>query len=502
MAFDAIMWAKLKQCASLKDGKIPSEQLPSYIDEVIEVASYASLPQPGEKSKIYYTLDTQKSYRWGSSKYILVTSDNLDELVTVDDIENFVTEAEVDAKISSIEIPEPDLSNYFNRAETQDQIKTAIDNIKFPEVDTTNFATKQDVEDAVNGIKIPETDLTGYATEDFVRSEVAKAELNGKDVDLTDYYTKDETTAAIESAIGAVVIPDVSKFITMKDVEDKQYLSEIPSEYITSNELEQKGYLTEHQDLSDYAKKSEIPSIDGLATEDFVRNAIDNIKLPSVDDPNLVTQEQLDSALSTKADDILFTENYVVGLAEDMGSFKAGDSVKNLTLKTILTKLLNLSIIEGPSDDPTEEPVTVDTIEPLYYISNDSLEMATISRDASRIITDNTVTEKDAEGIFKDADGNVGYQLQYTKISNDPIPKLYLDPKYTLKSVQVFDDSTNKWIDSDYMLDPVWTWDESPTLETININGKDVELKVYTYNFDETDEIGSTEYRFVIELAE
>lgn len=43
-----------------------------------------------------------------------------------------------------------------------------------------------------------------------------------------------------------------------------------------------KGYLTEHQDLSEYAKKSEIPSIDGLATETYVDNAIGAITIPDV----------------------------------------------------------------------------------------------------------------------------------------------------------------------------------------------------------------------------
>ena len=45
------------------DGKVPSGQLPSYVDDVIEVADYASLPVTGESSKIYITIDDNKSYR-------------------------------------------------------------------------------------------------------------------------------------------------------------------------------------------------------------------------------------------------------------------------------------------------------------------------------------------------------------------------------------------------------------------------------------------------------
>ena len=52
-----------------------------------------------------------------------------------------------------------------------------------------------------------------------------------------------------------------------------QYLTSIPSEYITETELDAKGYLTE-QDLSNYATKDEIPTLDGLATETYVNEQV------------------------------------------------------------------------------------------------------------------------------------------------------------------------------------------------------------------------------------
>lgn len=56
--------------ASLDDaGKVPSEQLPSYVDDVIEVEDYAHLPEEGESGKIYVTIDDGSSYRWTGSTY-------------------------------------------------------------------------------------------------------------------------------------------------------------------------------------------------------------------------------------------------------------------------------------------------------------------------------------------------------------------------------------------------------------------------------------------------
>ena len=54
-------------------GRVPSSQLPSYVDDVIEVANYASLPMIGESDKIYITLDTNLTYRWGGSAYVEIS---------------------------------------------------------------------------------------------------------------------------------------------------------------------------------------------------------------------------------------------------------------------------------------------------------------------------------------------------------------------------------------------------------------------------------------------
>ena len=56
--------------ADLVGGKVPSSQLPSYVDDVVEVANYAALPATGETGKIYVVLDTNKIYRWSGSAYI------------------------------------------------------------------------------------------------------------------------------------------------------------------------------------------------------------------------------------------------------------------------------------------------------------------------------------------------------------------------------------------------------------------------------------------------
>lgn len=55
-------------------GKVPSAQLPSYVDDVIEAANLAAFPVTGETGKIYVALDTNKTYRWSGSAYVEISA--------------------------------------------------------------------------------------------------------------------------------------------------------------------------------------------------------------------------------------------------------------------------------------------------------------------------------------------------------------------------------------------------------------------------------------------
>jgi len=55
-------------------GKVPSAQLPSYVDDVLEYADFASLPGAGETGVIYVTLNTNLTYRWSGSAYVVMST--------------------------------------------------------------------------------------------------------------------------------------------------------------------------------------------------------------------------------------------------------------------------------------------------------------------------------------------------------------------------------------------------------------------------------------------
>lgn len=55
------------------NGKVPSAQLPSYVDDVIEYTSQSAFPTTGETGKIYIAQDTNKTYRWSGTAYVEIS---------------------------------------------------------------------------------------------------------------------------------------------------------------------------------------------------------------------------------------------------------------------------------------------------------------------------------------------------------------------------------------------------------------------------------------------
>ena len=137
----------------------------------------------------------------------------------------------------------------------------------------------------IDGIATGNIDLSNYVTKSELQAKLDALDIN---IDLSSYATKEELTNAINSI-------DLSAYAKKTD---------IPSlnGYVTETELNAKGYLTEHQDLSAYALKTEIPSLNGYATTEYVDNAIANV--PSgggVDLSNYYTKNEVYTKAETDA---------------------------------------------------------------------------------------------------------------------------------------------------------------------------------------------------------
>lgn len=54
-------------------GKVPSAQLPSYVDDVLEYAAKSNFPATGEAGKIYVSTNDNKTWRWSGTTYVEIS---------------------------------------------------------------------------------------------------------------------------------------------------------------------------------------------------------------------------------------------------------------------------------------------------------------------------------------------------------------------------------------------------------------------------------------------
>lgn len=238
--------------------------------------------------------------------------------------------ARLDA-LESIEIPEvPSIDGLAS----EEFVLNKIDEIEFPEVDLEPYAKKEDLfskdyNDLLNKPVIPSVE--GLASEDFVRNAIAEAELNAGDqeVDLSGYATKDELakkadkeelfSGSYNDLVDKPEIPSVDGLATEEFVVQQIEAIEMPEEY---NDAELRGRI----ESLEAVEIPEVPSIEGLASEEFVNNAIANIEHPQYDDS--VIQEKVNEAM--EAVEVL--ETYKAELEAARAEIAALKEVKNQLL--------------------------------------------------------------------------------------------------------------------------------------------------------------------------
>ena len=136
---------------------------------------------------------------------------------------------------------------------------------------------------AGNGININDNVISAntdvLVTKSDLDRKAERSELNSIQSTVSDLESRKAERSELNSKANVSEIPDVSNFITRDDI------PEIPdtSNFVTRDEIptvpenisafnNDAGYLTEHQDLSNYATKSEIPDVSNFVTSDQIPN--------------------------------------------------------------------------------------------------------------------------------------------------------------------------------------------------------------------------------------
>ena len=154
-----------------------------------------------------------------------------------------------------------------------------------PEKDTSNLVTRQELES--KNYLTQHQDISRLATKDELSDLVTKQELRDKNYltqhqSLEDYALKSEIPTPYN---------DLELKKRVEHLESKPYLD--TSNFVTNEVLNSKGYLTQHQSLEGYAKKSEIPQ---AYNDTDLKDRVASLESKSeVDTRGLVTKQELDS---------------------------------------------------------------------------------------------------------------------------------------------------------------------------------------------------------------
>lgn len=296
------------------------------------------------------------------------------ELIDTVDLTGYATETYVQNKIAEVSLSggEVDLSGYA----TKDELNKKADKSAIP--------TKVSQLTNDKGYLTSHQDISGKADKSYVDTELAKKSNTSHTHsynDLTDkptipstttLATKTELTNGLATKADKVHThdqyltehQDISNLATKTELNSKantnhthsQYLTSIPQEYVTDTEL--------NSALSTKANTSDIPSLDGYATETFVTNKITEASLSGgeVDLSGLATKDELTSGLATKANTEHTHSQYLTSIPSEYITETELEAKGYLTEHQDLSNYALASDLHSHSNKTQLDSITADNI--------------------------------------------------------------------------------------------------------------------------------------------
>ena len=229
------------------NGKVPSSQLPSYVDDVVEGYLYNGTfyedsahtePITGETGKIYVDLATNKTYRWGGSAY-----------------------AEISESLALGETSSTAFAGDRGKA-----LETAMNGL-------ATVATSGDYDDLTNKPTIPSavSDLTNDL--DFVESsDLAAVATSGDYSDLSNKPSIPSKTSDLTNDSNFVVSTDLATVATSgsyNDLSNKPTIPTVDQTYDATSANAQSGVAMAGA-LANYIPSSDIASVPRATVEGWL----------------------------------------------------------------------------------------------------------------------------------------------------------------------------------------------------------------------------------------
>ena len=178
-----------------------------------------------------------------------------------------------------------DLSEFVRTSDISDVVRTATLNDYQLKSEMPNVVEIVNNTVDSKGFITTHQSLVDYAKKselpiDYVSNSKLEELKTQLTIDTSNFATKQE----LQAISGSQQIVDTSNLVTKDELNSKNYLTEHQSleDYVTKNELDNKHYLTTHQDISNLATKQELQEVSNRQV--------------TVDTSDLVTKEQLKKA--------------------------------------------------------------------------------------------------------------------------------------------------------------------------------------------------------------
>lgn len=289
----------------IEDNKIKFKFDTSLITDNERVNCYIILKNEEKESDVYsFSFDVKMS-EYDLKDNLPVKERYFTNSVVVDKLDVLTKEvlAEELEKAKGTYALKSDLSEFVRTSDISDVVRTATLN------DYQLKSEMPNVVDIVNntvdskGFITTHQSLVDYAKKselpiDYVSNSKLEELKTQLTIDTSNFATKQE----LQAISGSQQIVDTSNLVTKDELNSKNYLTEHQSleDYVTKNELDNKHYLTAHQDISNLATKQELQEVSNrqvtidtsnLATKQELEQVRNN--QPNVDTSNLATKEEL-----------------------------------------------------------------------------------------------------------------------------------------------------------------------------------------------------------------
>ena len=360
---------------------------------------YEALTDEEKLNGLYYTYDTKKIYKngiqYGASEPISLTMEEykaLKETGAIDEQQEYLIEADTE----SILINAGDIG--YNNAKSgihATTVQDAIDKV----VEKVDTEAKESIEKLSSNVgELSELKTTEKTNLVVAINEIVESGEGEKNVQ-SDWNETDDTADGFIKNKPTIpeAYDDTALSNRVKTIEDDYAKSsDIPSlsGYATETWVNEQGFLTQHQDLSNYATKDEIPTVPSKVSE-------------LTNDSNYQTAEQVNNTVTTEIARVVADAPEDFNTLKEMSDWIAGHEDDASAMNSAISdNKAAITALQTDKADKSEIPTSL----PANGGNSDTVNNHTVETDVpiDAVFTDTIYDDTEVKESIEKLSSNLG----------------------------------------------------------------------------------------------